>query len=272
MTATLAGVSGIHIDEVGLAFAIIGGLRVQTAFQPVFSRLGQTLTPVALTASSVIRRDGGAQAEAGDLSARDRAAAARLAPQLAIRNLPNFDGDHAAMQLLVDLPARGDGSDDLATLLAIAESAGVSPRCLTFDISARLGAPDLPALMAAIADQGASPGVDLLGVSDFPLKAAPGDAALVRIPSSVFGRILSEASLRRLATPLVATLHKRGFLVQVEGVSGREALRLALAMGADRFQGNLIAPPSLAGAAFDSTPRRVADLVGNGGNVVPMSA
>lgn len=273
MTADIRGEPRVHVDEVGLAFAVVGCFRVQTAFQPVFARFGAAaLAPVALTASSVIRRDGGGLAHAGDLSEAERAVVARLAPELAIRNLQSFDAEIDDLQLVVDLPAWVEDTNDLAPLLAVAESAGVSTRCLAFDVTARLGAGSLTALAAAAAGRGASLCVDLLGVPDLPEAVAQGGSRLVRIPSAAFGRILSEVSPRRLMASLVSTLHRTGFIVQVEGLSTIEATLLALDVGVDRLQGDLLAPSALAGAAFDSGPRPIADPAVNRGTVVSISA
>jgi EAL domain-containing protein (putative c-di-GMP-specific phosphodiesterase class I) len=71
---------------------------------------------------------------------------------------------------------------------------------------------------------------------------------------------------------MVATLRRRGIMVQAEGIESASHLRMAMEADVDMFLGSLLGEPALAGAAFDEEPRPVASLLGGFGNIVTLFA
>lgn len=263
----------IAVDEIGLSLGVLGAVRLKTAFQPIFARQGSTLSPVAVSATVVMQREGKAfDAAASELTAEEQHFSTRIGRRLAVRNLDHIGCEDPRFDLLLDLSVETDGCvAELDSLLAHAAMADVEPRRLCFDLSGSFTTPAFDVLTERLEKAGAGFALDLAAASNQQAEAAA-ERRLVRIPADWTRGIVGEADLLRLFRLLVTTLKRRGTVVQVEGITDATLLRAALAAGADRLQGDYLGKPALAGTDFDDSPRALADLIGGNGNVVPLSA
>jgi EAL domain-containing protein (putative c-di-GMP-specific phosphodiesterase class I) len=268
-----AALQAIMTDEVGLSFGIVEPYRLKCMYQPVFARHGATLSPIAVSCGIAIER-GGVQLPSAileGLTSERRALCLSIGRRLAIRNLTHFSADDFFPELMINLTAEiGRTHSEIDALLTEAAHEGFLPSQICFDLSetadirlpaAMLGGVDIPFAL------------DLASASTLWAERAPSARPrLVRLPSSWTRRIAGKADFTRGFRLLVTTLRRHGALVQVEGIDNQAQLRAALAAGADRFQGDFLAPSALAGTDVDTSPRVFADLIGAHPNVVPLSA
>ena len=250
------------VDEIGLAFGIVGDYRVRTTYQPVFERREGMLVPVAMTSAAVLHRGGReigpVQGAALDLPARRLAG--RLEAELAVRNASFLETDEIEPDLLVPLDgtARLD-CEVIESLLAVAEEAAVSRHRLRFDISnvvASLGAPIRvdPALASLLV-------ADVSAAGAWPVAMAGHRPGLVRLPEPAARLILEDGSTLRLLTALAGAIVRQGGMLQVEGIATPMLLRRALSAGCMRLQGDFLAPAVAAGVPLDMTPRPIGGFV-----------
>jgi EAL domain-containing protein (putative c-di-GMP-specific phosphodiesterase class I) len=270
----LAIMDAIAVDETGLSFGVLDALRLKCAFQPIFARRGPMLVPIAVSAGFVAQRRGQSlgETELAGLSAAERGFMQALCRSLAIRNLAHIGCDDPVFDLVLDLSEDvSDPEDELRLLLDEAALADIAPDRLCFDLTALRSAPCFAALAMRLETSGTPLALDLAAASrrEAGSAAVPG---LVRIPPAWTRAIVAEPDLLRLLRLLVTTLRRRGAAVQIEGITDEIQLRAAVTAGADRLQGDFLAPVALAGTDFDASPRAFADFIGGSGNVVPLSA
>ncbi|MBX3570481.1 MAG: EAL domain-containing protein [Rhizobiaceae bacterium] len=249
------------VDEVGLAFGLLGDYRLRTTYQPVFERRLDRLVPVAVSAASVLHRGGrdlGALRDTALLEFPMRRLAGRLESELALRNLAFLDEDEpAGLDLLVpvDTTARLDvGAID--DLLMLADELGVDRALVSFDVSrvaACLGNPIRldPRTCVRLA-------ADVSAAGAWPPGAAGCKPWLVRLPASSARLMLEDGATQRLMTALAGAVERQGGVLQVEGIATPLLLRRALAAGCTRLQGDFLAPALAAGEPIDRAPRPIA--------------
>ena len=263
----------IMTDEVGLSYGIVEPYRLKCTYQPVFARQGAMLSPVAVSCGIAIER-AGEQLPADileRLTSERRALCLSVGRRLAIRNLMHFSADDFFPDLMLNLTAEVEKPHaEIDALLTEAAAEGLVPSQICFDLS-ELADINLP--VAMLDGVGMQFALDVASASALWAEQAPTPRPrVVRLPSSWTRRIVGEAELVRGLRLLVKTLRRHGAVVQVEGITNDSQLCAALAAGADRFQGDLLAPSARAGTDVDVSARAFADLVGAHPNVVPLSA
>ncbi|MEQ1950040.1 EAL domain-containing protein [Mesorhizobium yinganensis] len=266
----------IAVDEIGLSFGILGAVRLKSVYQPIFARLGETLVPVAMSAA--VRIESGGKPAPDDvlstLTPEERALLPRIGRRLAVRNLAHIGCEEPDFDLILGLSGDAEAlRAEADALLGEAASAGLGKGRICFDLSGLAEADAFGPLAAELERMGASYALDLETAGKLGGGSGVGTApSVVRIPAAWTRRIVGEADLLRVLRLLVATLKGRGAAAQIEGLEDAAQLRAAIAAGADRMQGDFLAPPALAGTDFDDSPRALAKLIGGPANVVPLTA
>lgn len=256
------GVDDWFVDEVGIAFGVIGPWRVKTLYQPVYERRGDVLAFVAISASSVLERAGRpieAQAVPDLLTMAELWQARRLSAELAIRNLVLHGSEDPIPDTIVPAAFAPDRlSPGIDHLMRLASLDGVGVPKLVLDLSGT----DPVARSRALSRPGVGIryALDLASAAEMPER--PHDRPeLLRVPATWSRRLLASGHLAPQVRRLGTVLGRGDRRIQVEGVDSPALLRAALAGGAGRLQGLLLAPSSGAGTELDRRPLSIPDFL-----------
>lgn len=267
----------ITYDAIGLAHGHFDGRLIKSAFQPIYRIADDRLCMVALRAYArpgIEARPLHPHAFFGAFKGAERFELEDLCRAVHIANLPYADAGVATLGVHFDPRDR----DELhAALETVEERLGaLEEECF-----------DRPSLVCMIDGRaGSSP--DFLAEMAGKIRAArhriavtglgPDDRTLTAIASIApdyacfegawFRRAAQWSDTRLLMCRLVDLLHERQVAVMAEGLETRGELAAAREVGADFFQGHLLAPPQLAGELMLGQEGRLAALLGD--NVIPL--
>jgi hypothetical protein len=254
------------VDEVGIAFGVIGPWRLKTLYQPIYERRGDLLDVVAVGASSVLERSG-RRVPPGTvcrlLTVSELWQARRLAGELAIRNLVLLGSDDPVPDTIVPAAFAADrlgpGIDHLLRLADL-ESMGASK--LVLDLSGT----DAAARCRAVSRPGTAirHALDLASASEVA-DASAGRPEVLRVPAEWTRQLIETPQLALQMRRLATAVGREGRRFQVEGVDSGQLLRAALAGGAERLQGTLLAAPFTAGTELDRRALPLPDLLSRDG-------
>jgi hypothetical protein len=258
---------GWAADEIGLAYGILGELRLRTTYQPIFERRDGLLVPVAVAAGAVLHRGGreiGAEQAATLLDVPARRLAGRLESELAIRNFSFLDWDEAAAPDLVvplDGTARLDATA-LEDLVALAGATGLDAARLYFDVSDVVACLGTPIRIAQV--PAGRLAADAAAAAAWPPAMAGLRPGLVRLPAAWAQRMLEDEATLRLIATLCRAVAEQGGVLQIEGIGTPMLLRRALGAGCTRLQGDFLAAAVPAGAPLDTAWRPVDAFIEGG--------
>ena len=189
--------------------------------------------------------------------------ARRLAGELAIRNLVLPGSEEPIPDAIVPAlfsPERLTPGIDHLLRLADLESVGAARLVLDLsgtDPAARGRAVSRPGVPIRHA-------LDLASASE--VAEAPSERPeVLRVPAEWTRQLVETPQLALQMRRLATSVGREGRRFQVEGVDSGPLLRAALAGGADRLQGSLLAPPSTAGPEFERRALALPDLLSRAG-------
>lgn len=244
----------VIVDEIGLASAVLGDVRLRTSYHALFARDGENLCPVAVEGLVVPWR-GGRPLDLASLVSLGPDFARRaywLGRSLSIANMDNI-GAEAPLGLLMRLEGDDEAAFVAETLLAEAEKAGLDPRLL---IVLAEGTGAVATALQPWRDAGASVAVSDLAAAD--PAGRHGAVDLIRIPAPWISQRLADNGPSRLLHLAAGRLREAGIGLLVDGIDTEAHLHAALAVSADLMQGAHLAAPFRVGTIFDEAPRPIA--------------
>lgn len=93
---------------------------------------------------------------------------------------------------------------------------------------------------------------------------------IVRIDGAWFRKICREATTVRLFEAVMSRLREGAAKVLVSGIEDQAQFGVALAAGADFFQGSHLVPPALVGTVFNEIPVGIAGKRGETQKIIPL--
>ena len=271
----------IFVDEIGIEIGVYGAYRLKSAYQPIFARVGDFMRPVAVKGliSPFLSGKPVLASEFFDkIPAHDALFVEGMCRALHLRNHHNIGAD--GLDLFFNY-APGANCDLEKSLLEIGfmvrrlNEIGLDPKQLVCEISDAdaIDADVLQTLSLAMRGHGVRIAVDGFGVGDTTERQVELiQPDVVKIDGSWFRKVCLETAAIRLFGQLVSGLRIGGAKVLVEGIEDDDQLTIALAAGADLFQGFHLGRPALAGTVFDESPRALPKPRPSTGVVVPLFA
>lgn len=264
----------IFVDEVGIEIGLLGDFRLKSAYQPIFRREGAELRPIAIEGKVAPFLEGKSAAATeflGNVPPRDRLFVESLCNALHLRNHHNVGLPW--LELFVSYNPRGSSEflSEMAALAEILDEIDLDPRLVVCEISeaAALDQETLLALASEIRRHGMR-----VAIGDF--SHSPGGEVgafrpdIVKIEGAWFRRLCRDDGTARLFAPVAAMFRQLGAQILVGGIETVTQLRVAIEGQADLLQGRLLAPPALAGTAFEEGSLPLEKLLGSSGKVVPL--
>ena len=261
-------------DEIGLAIGHFDGHVLRSAYQPIYRLQSGRLSVVGARALVRPSRDGRPALPSRffeRLRGEDRLTFECLCLTLHIANLPYVDLDTATLALRLDQMPR-DMLDAALRLLRLAtdelEEEGYDPPRIWCEFAATPMAAE-----QAVAVRAHGFRVALCDFGPEPAGIAAAMAATpdyIRLDGTWFRTVARAPEARTLLARLTALLHAQGIEVLADGVETTPQFEAALDVGADMYQGFLLAPPFLAGSAFTQRPLRLPELLRPHGKVIPL--
>lgn len=272
-----AAEAAIMVDEVGVAYGVLGEYRLKTLVQPVFRLRDDTLTMIGVDVTGGAHR-AGKPVDIEVMSGRPDGLpplAYEVWHRLHLRNHGNIG--ESAVDIHLKLPA--SGSADLLSLhagvlFARAACEGLDPRRLVFAIEQAhfdpAGIADFASTMRrAEARLSVEVGIMSLVAGLCEREAVPD---IVRLPEAWFHGLTMSPSTGRLLSKMTETLHRLGIQTHVQGISSPAQLALATSAGVDLLQGPLLGQCVPVGSAMDETPKPLSAILGEAGKVVTLAS
>lgn len=255
----------LRVDEVGIETAVLGELRLRSAYRPVFRRCGERLELVAGQAVTVAGEDGAADAGADPVPldrVADRQFLAILCQALHVENYRNFDAPDCDLIVDHDLSCNRQLFEIVAEAGGHAEAVGLEAPAAHRIIChlagpAALAPADRARALAELRAAGFRIAVDLFDGRDSVADLRP---EMVQVGAPWTAKIAREPAAAALLRQLALRHRAAGARVLVGGIATRTALDLALGIGADWLAGDVIAAPQLAGTMIDRRPLPIARL------------
>ncbi len=261
----------IFADEVGLQYGKYGDFVIKSAYQPIYSKAGEWMRPLAVEGLANVYKKG-KRIPCSELfettPAEDKLFIESLCRALHLRNF------RPAGLNKIDLYFNYDPSSNARLEPSIREirytasrlsDLGIDPRNLVCEIteSAALDDDVLLELVREMRRHGIRVAIDDFGTGQsgwerFELI----QPEMVKIDSQWFQRLAAEPGAIDLLARLVEKFHESDIPVLIEGIETLLHLQVALDAGAKRFQGYLFGRPALAGSQFSDPPVSLASLLG----------
>ena len=266
--------SSIRHDEIGLAIGQFDGHVLRSAYQPVYRLQNGRLAVVGARLLVRPSRDGRPALPSRffeRLRGGDRLTFECLCQALHIANLPYVDLDTATLALRLGPMPRTMLDAALALLRRATdelEEEGYDPPRIWCEFPAtgmaaeQAGAARAHGFRVALCDFGPEPA----GISA-AIAATPD---YVRLDGAWFRTVARAPEARILLARLTTLLHGQGIEVLADGIETTAQFEAALDVGADMFQGFLLAPPFLAGSAFTQRPLRLPELLRPHAKIIPL--
>lgn len=258
-------------DEIGIRTARHGDVVLRSAFQLIFSRVGQELHAVAVEGLLRLSREGTAlepRPWVENLRDDERGYIDCLSAALHLANHQNIgiDGLHHIMMV-----RQGKA-------MAFAEVLAPLIHDMGLDGSRLIGAVRDPAdfddaMLAAFASRFralggrvaiGSPGQPHLSM----IRSVSPD--IVSIEGAWFRRVCGNETATRLLRSFANSLKAEGIQMLVEGIETRAQLVAALYVGADLVSGFLLSRPCIVGTQLFPQTLPLPDILADGGDVVPL--
>lgn len=246
----------LQVDEIGIETAVLAGLRLRSAFRPVFRCSGDRLE---MTAAEAMTSASGNRLEhiCLDLSIfpqpTERQFAADLCQALHVANYRNLDVPHCDLIVAHNLSRNRQLVEAVEAAKGYAEAAGMDP-AVPHRIVCNLGPSasttplDRVRAVAELHEAGFRVLVDLFDGSDSLAELQP---AIVKVSGPWTAKIAREPAAAALLRQATERHQTAGMRVLVGGIRTSEELSLALDIGADHLAGDLLALPLPAGMAVD---------------------
>jgi EAL domain-containing protein (putative c-di-GMP-specific phosphodiesterase class I) len=266
--------SSIRHDEIGLAIGQFDGHVLRSAYQPVYRLQGGRLTVVGARALVRPSRDGRPALPSRlfeRLRGGDRLTFECLCQALHIANLPFVDLDTMTLALRLGPMPRPMLDAALALLRQATgelEEEGYDPPRIWCECPAVAMAAEQASAVRAHGFR-----VALSNFGPEPDGIAAAMAAMpdyVRLDGAWFRTVARAPEARSLLARLTMLLHSQGIEVLADGVETTAQFEAALDVGADMYQGFLLAPPFLAGSAFTQRPLRLPELLRPHAKIIPL--
>ena len=260
----------IFVDEIGIEIGVFGEFRLKTAYQPIFSRRGESLVPVAV--EGVVRPFHNGQPVApADLragtGAADRLFVDRLCGALHVRNYRNIGVEGLELFFNFDPGVHVDLEKSLNEIRFMAQrldDVGLMASTVVCEI-VESEAPDALTLLRLVREIRAC-GMRI-AIDNFGAKHSRAARVkllrpeFVKIDGLFFREVCALPAALQLFPRLVRALKADGARVLIEGIENAAQLRAAVESGTDLFQGFHLARPALAGAIFEGEPRTLDSLL-----------
>ena len=267
----------IVADEIGIEYGRYGAFILKSAYQKIFRREDDVLSPFAAEGLVMPFREGRPVAPEtffGAVPPEDRVYVESICRALHLRNYDNIGEPGLVLFFNFDPRAGSDFALTVQELEFIAGRYGeiqLESHLLVCEII-KTETQDLDTLVR-IADEMRRHGVRL-AIDDFGVGHSNLERVkllgpdIVRIDGAWFRQIAAAPAAATLFKSFVSGLHELGAEVLVEGIESPEQLRSAVEARVDFVQGFLFSRPRLAGTVFDPAPLRIDTLLEPGANVV----
>jgi len=266
----------IHVDEVGLETGRVGEFALKTVYHPIFLREGRdAATPWGVEGRTEIYLDGNLYPEEAFRAVTDRdeeVFVAALRGALPMRNYLNLgiDGLHAVVGYEAPVYRELDTAVSCIDVMvqAIAD-VWVDPSLVFYRMGSEVGEDLLSGLAGELKFRGIQTALADFGTEQSSITRLDVlGSRLVKLDSAMFARLADVPIAVRLMTSIVERLQRDGRQVLITGIETAEHLRVAVDMGANLLEGNLLRPARQAGVLFDMTPVNIAALLSGSENVV----
>lgn len=267
----------ILVDEVGIETGRYGPYLLKTLYQPVFHATLAGLIPWGVAATVEPQRDAqciSIPAFRANVAPEDRDFLGSLCRVLHLRNMDNIGVD--GLTLLLDCDSRlfGDveaSGGPVVSLIQCLDGIDFAPSLLICEITEAGSENTKQSVAAALRQRGIRIAVGDFGMSQTSLSQIKLlDPEIVKLEGALFRRIAGIGTATRLLALLTDALRREGRQVVVTGIEKPEHLRVALDIGADFFQGRLLARAKPAGALLDVEPLQVDKLLASENKVIPL--
>lgn len=247
----------LRVDEIGIETAVLAGLRLRSAFRPVFRRSGDRLEMTAAEVVTIVSGNGLEHARL-DLSIfpqpAERQFAIDLCQALHVANYRNLDVPRCDLIVTHDLSRNRQLFEAVEAAKGYAEAAGMDPAvpqrivCKLGPSAAEMILPDREQALTELHGAGFRILADLFDGSSGIAGLRP---AIVKVCGPWTAKIAREPAATALLRQATERHQAAGTRVLVGGIRTPEELNLALGVGADYLAGDLLALPLPAGMAVD---------------------
>lgn len=260
----------IFVDEVGLQYGRYGEYVVRSAYQPILSKSGDYLAPVAIEGLAAVFKHGRRipcqEFFAGTCEA-DKLFIESMCKALHIRNFKPSGIENLDLYFNFDPASYSSLEPAIREIRYMARrlgELGINPKLLVCEITETAAIDDdiLLELVRETRRHGIRIAIDDFGSGQsgwerFDLI----EPDLVKIDAGWFQRLTAERGTMHLLARLIEQFDARDVPVLIEGIETPLHLQSAIDAGAEHFQGFLFGRPALAGTELSEHPVSLKSLL-----------
>ncbi|MCB1469742.1 MAG: EAL domain-containing protein [Rhizobiaceae bacterium] len=259
--------NAVLVDEIGIESLRIEDCLLRSAYQPVFSRDGRRLQIRAMSAVTMVERQGRLAPLSDDVTRGFHSTAPEeligLCQQLHLSNHRNLAMPDCDLFIAHQLANSGQLTSALHLAADRARDAGEVPLeakqvVCRIDMHDAVSASRRRVALEALSRDGFRVAFD---VFDGAAETNGFRPDISEISSVWLAKIASETAAARLLAPLMEAHRREGVGVMVSGIATSDDLRLAVTTGADYLAGDYLAPAELVGSYVEEEPKDLRDLL-----------
>lgn len=256
----------IFVDEIGIETGLLGDVRINTTYQPVYAG-GDSLTPVMLRAGVDVANNAWPVHPTGNglPSPASPDGLRRMSALLALRNYRNADLQGMDLYLDAASSTYGRAAEFLADVRQLAREADeleIEPHQVICELDTQASDDEAVAHLARVVRRAGARIAIAHGQPDDRLTTWMANLRpdFVRIDRNWLARILRHEPSRLLLSPLIHAMRESGASVLFEGLDTPHSFAAARQSGANFFQGNCLHKAGLAGTLIDPVSMAAASL------------